>query len=120
MSENKVVYDATDLQITVEEFKSMPCVRHRLEPEYVPPTPDEVRFVRQTLLGWPQTKLGAFLGYPIDSKGCSTVRRWERPVGTSNHRTIEYCAWRRMLIAASVISDEVDLNVAERYLDLIK
>lgn len=103
MSEHKAIYDVTGLDCSIEEFKMRPCVRHRYSPEFVLPTPDEIKFVRTALLGWPQTKLGAFLGYPIDLKGCPTVRRWERPVDANNHRAIEYNAWRRILLAAGVI-----------------
>lgn len=120
MSETKVIYTAGNtVDITFEDFKGLPCVQHRLSPDFVAPTPDEIRFVRINLLGWPQTKLGAFLGYPIDKKGCATVRRWERPIGASNHRNIEYNAWRRMLIAAGVIDDDVDLLTAEKHLELL-
>ncbi|MGL5297780.1 MAG: hypothetical protein ACRC9W_04415 [Plesiomonas sp.] len=120
MSENSVMYTAgCSIDITLEDFKVRSCVLHRLLPGFVAPTPDEIRFVRIKLLGWPQTKLGAFLGYPIDKKGCATVRRWERPVDASNHRKIEYNAWRRMLLLAGVIDEEVDLITAEKHLELL-
>lgn len=119
MSENTALYDATGLQCSLDEFKKRPCVLHRYLPDFVPPTPDEIRFVRTALLGWPQTRLGAFLGYPIDMKGCPTVRRWERPVEASNHRAIEYNAWRRMLLQAGIIDGHEDVLVAARYLDFI-
>jgi hypothetical protein len=120
MSENKIIYTAGNtIDVTFEDFKERPCVQHRLSPGFVAPTPDEIRFVRINLLGWPQTKLGAFLGYPIDKKGCATVRRWERPIEASNHRKIEYNAWRRMLVAARVIDEDVDLITAEKHLELL-
>jgi len=60
MSEHKAIYDVTGLDCSIEEFKMRPCVRHRYSPEFVQPTPDEIKFVRTALLGWPQTKLGAW------------------------------------------------------------
>ena len=55
MSEHKAIYDVTGLDCSIEEFKMRPCVRHRYSPEFVLPTPDEIKFVRTALLGWPQT-----------------------------------------------------------------
>ena len=68
MSEHKAIYDVTGLDCSIEEFKMRPCVRHRYSPEFVQPTPDEIKFVRTALLGWPQTKLGAFWAIPSIQK----------------------------------------------------
>jgi hypothetical protein len=60
MTETHSSYN-TPVPITVEEFRERPCSLSNTHPDYIPPTPEEVKALRK-LLGFPQARLGEFLG----------------------------------------------------------
>ncbi len=89
--------------VTVEAFRNRPCSLPKTHCNYLPPSPEEVKSLRN-LLGFPQARLGDFLGKSYNLKGCKAVRRWETSSESKEHNPIDYCAWQLMLLAAGVIS----------------
>ncbi|CAN0493716.1 unnamed protein product, partial [Scytosiphon promiscuus] len=43
------------------------------------------------------------VGANSNSKGSTTIRKWQTPVGKPEHRDIPYAPWRLMLITAGVV-----------------
>ncbi|MBP3155182.1 hypothetical protein IZT73_06770 [Aliivibrio fischeri] len=104
--------------ITVEAFRNRPCSLPLSHPGHLPPTPEEVRALRQ-LLGYPQARLGSLLGKTYSKKGCKAVRRWETHVDSKEYVPINYCAWQLMLLAANVISITDLIDASSQYKDLL-
>lgn len=99
---------------TLEAFRNRPCVRVKDDPEFIPPTPQEIKILRN-LMGLSQRGMARFLGVKsTKDKGSPTIRKWETKEGSSEHRPMNYSAWRLMLIGAGVInSDMVMLEINE-------
>lgn len=110
----KQVQYITGTAITVEAFKNRLCVLPKENENFALPSPDEVKSARH-LLGLSQTGLAKFVGVSWSQlKGSPTVRKWETQVGKTEHRPMNYTAWRMMLIALGVVSqDDIKNEVAE-------
>ncbi|MUJ27947.1 hypothetical protein GNP73_08155 [Aliivibrio fischeri] len=102
------------LPVTVEAFRNRPCSLPITDPNYVPPTPEEVRALRQ-LLGFTQSRVGALVGRSYNKKGCKSVRRWENNIESKEYQPINYSAWQLMLLAAEVIFIDEIVEASERY-----
>lgn len=68
------------------------------DPEYRPPTPDEIRAVMQQL-GMTAEQLALLVGV----KNGRAVRRWLAPETANSHAQIDYAIWRLMLLEAGLI-----------------
>ncbi|WP_345855791.1 hypothetical protein [Shewanella algae] len=95
--------------LTVEAFKNRRCSLPACHPDYVQPTPDDVRALR-VLLGFSREELSKFANVKLSNKGSGAVRKWETPIGSSEHHHINYGVWRMMLYAAGVASVDDDLR----------
>ncbi|MGF1804335.1 hypothetical protein L4C31_03685 [Aliivibrio sifiae] len=113
MSEIKARY-ITATPVTVEAFRNRPCSLPITDQNYVPPTPEEVRALRQ-LLGFTQSRIGALVGRAYNEKGCKAVRRWENNIESKEYRPINYSAWQLMLLAAEVIFIDEIVDASEQY-----
>ncbi|GLT20437.1 hypothetical protein GCM10007938_42220 [Vibrio zhanjiangensis] len=109
MSEDKTLYGKFDHSMTLDDLIESKCVLPLSNPDYVPPTPEQIKLLR-TYLGLSQAKLGYFLGKTVTPKGCSIVRKWETANDKKEHREIDANAWRRMLYAAGLASPSDDIN----------
>ncbi len=117
MSQTRPSYCGS-VAITIEAFRNRPCTLVKTDPEYIPPTPEEVRSLRN-LLGFPQARLGHFLGKSINLKGCKAVRRWETNVENKEYNPIDYYAWQMMLLAAGVITIQSRVDTSLGYKDVL-
>lgn len=85
------------------DLAQRPCARLFSDPEYVPPTPEEVDGLIK-LMGWSQVDTAKIAGVNYDSKkGSPTVRRWRTSENNPEHRSIPYAAWRLMLLTAGIV-----------------
>ena len=98
-----------------EAFQALPCVRVQTDPAYQPPTPEQVKLLRNHLtLG--QVACAKLLGVSYNpEKGSTTIRRWEAAIESSNHRSIPYSAWRLMLAAAQLVDLDDDLVSCKKW-----
>ncbi len=110
MSEEKVLYSNIEQKVTLEQLVNSQCFLPLSDPDYVPPTPEQIKWLR-TYLGLSQAKLGYFLGKPVTPKGCSIVRKWETAIDKKEYREIDANAWRRMLYAADLASPVDDIKL---------
>jgi hypothetical protein len=117
MSENKVHYSSATA-ITVEAFRNRPCSLPLSHPGYVPPTPAEVRALRN-ILGFSQARLGLLLGKRYNKKGCKAVRRWETNVNSKEYTPMNYCAWQLMLLSAEVIFLDQFVDASSQYKNVL-
>ena len=104
--------------VTVEAFRNRPCSLPKTHPDYLLPTSEEVKSLRN-LLGFPQARLGDFLGKSYNLKGCKAARRWETTIESKEHNPIDYCAWQLMLLAAGVISIDERIESSLGYKDIL-
>ena len=74
MSENKANYQGQGLAITIAAFKNRPCGLGIENPDFVLPTPEEVKSLRK-ILGLTQIELAQISGVSWNSKDSSTVRK---------------------------------------------
>ncbi|MCF2909975.1 helix-turn-helix domain-containing protein [Pseudoalteromonas sp. DL2-H2.2] len=105
MSEVKTVYlvNPEGVPETIEGFANLPSARRFDSGEYEPPTPEQIKALRQ-LLGYSQNDLAKLVGVTWNAKkGSTAVRKWETAEGKSEHRTISYAQWRGMLVTAGVV-----------------
>ena len=113
MSETSPVYGSATA-VTVEAFRNRPCSLPKTHPNYLPPTPEEIKSLRN-LLGFPQARLGDLLGKSYNLKGCKAVRRWETHTESKEHNPIDYCAWQLMLLSAGIISIDERIEASLGY-----
>lgn len=113
MSKIKAGY-LTEPPVTVEAFRNRPCSLPITDQNHVPPTPEEVRSLRQ-ILGFTQSRVGALVGRSYNDKGCKAVRRWENNIDSKEYRPINYSAWQLMLLASEVIFLDEIIEASEQY-----
>ena len=113
MSQESPLYNALT-PVTVEAFKNRRCSLPKTDPNYLAPTPEEVKSLR-SLLGFPQARLGDLVGKTYSKKGCKAVRRWETATENKESVPIDYCAWQLMLLAAGVISIDERIEASLGY-----
>jgi hypothetical protein len=111
MSEEKATY-ATSAPKTIQAFRNRPCTLVGWDPDYRPPTPEELTSLIN-LAGWSQTQVAKITGVSYSQKGSTTVRKWRTPRGDSEHREIPYSAWRLLLEYAGVVTVEEGLRALE-------
>lgn len=103
--ENRIIYSTSE-PLTILAFQNRPCSLKRTDPNFVQPSPADVKNLRK-LLGLSQVALAKFLGVTYNpTKGSTTVRKWETQEDKKEHRPINYAAWRLLLVAANVVSYE--------------
>lgn len=117
MSENKVNY-LSETPVTIEAFRNRFCVLPLSHPNHVPPTPEEVKALRN-LLGFSQARLGLLLGKTYNKKGCKAVRRWETNINSKEYTPMNYCAWQLMLLAANIVSIDDLIDASSQYQNLL-
>lgn len=110
MSEDKAIYGSFELSMTIDDLMKSQCTLPLSDPDYVSPTPEQVKWLR-IYLGLSQAKLGYFLGKTVTPKGCSIVRKWETATDKKEYREIDANAWRRMLYAADLVSPSDDIKL---------
>lgn len=111
MTEKRASYSSSNAPIqTIEALKNRPCSLHWTDPNYVPPTPEDITAL-QNIMGWKAREMGAITGSTFTEKGCNTVRRWKLPEGHRDHQKIHWSSWRMLLMVAGVVSvdDEREL-----------
>ena len=101
MSEDIKQYNANPAA-SIAAFRNRPCSLPANDQQYIPPTPDDVKMLRQ-LMGLSQAGLAKFLGVAYNAKGSNTVRKWETKTDNKEHRQINYASWRLMLIGAGCV-----------------
>ena len=101
MSEVKASYDGQGVPLTVEAFKNRPCGLGIEHPDFIQPTPQEVKALRK-LLGFSQVDLAKLTGVTWTTKGASSVRKWETVEGKEK-RSISPSSWQLMLLKAGLI-----------------
>jgi len=83
-------------------IKGSACTLPYSDPEYVPPTPEQVDALIKSM-GWSQIDVAQLVGVSFNPvKGSTTVRKWRTAEGQSEHRAIPYAAWRLLLISANL------------------
>ncbi|MCS4309674.1 DNA-binding transcriptional regulator YiaG [Rheinheimera pacifica] len=112
MSDIKATYKITATAETVAAFRNRPSAKQFHDPEYKPPSPEEVKALRK-LLGWPQSLLAKVAGVSYGPKGSTTVRKWETAISEKEHRKIPYIVFRVMLHHAGVVNINNDPFDAE-------
>jgi DNA-binding transcriptional regulator YiaG len=108
MSEIKAIYDGQSVPLTVEAFKNRPCGLGVEHPDFVLPTPQEIKSLR-ILMGFSQVDLAKLVGVSWNSKGASSVRKWETIEGKEK-RSISPSAWQLMLLKVGLVVIE-PLNI---------
>ena len=98
--------------VALEAFRDRPCSLPKTHPDYLPPTTQEVKSLRN-LLGFPQAMLGDFWGKSYHLKDCKAARHWETTIESKEHNPIDHCALQLMLLAAGVIS--IDERIASSF-----
>lgn len=102
MSEQVKAYQVSRSPTSLSAFKAKSCTKLFIDPEYAPPTPDDIRALRD-LLGWSQNDIAKMVGVTFNpTKGSTTVRKWCSPAGSPEHREMPYAAWRLLLIYAGI------------------
>lgn len=105
MSEVKAKYNGQGLPLTIGAFKNRGCGLGIEHPDFIHPTPEEVKSLRK-LIGLSQVELAKLTGVSWNHKGSSSVRKWETVEGKEK-RNISPSAWQLMLIKAGLIVVEV-------------
>lgn len=109
MSENKASYGGQGNPLTAEAFKNRACGLGIEHPDFIQPTPEEVKSLRK-LIGFSQVDLAKLTGVSWNEKGASSVRKWETIEGKEK-RSISPAAWQLMLIKAGLIFIEpININ----------
>jgi len=105
MSEEKASYDGQGIPLTVEAFKNRRCGLGIEHQDFVLPTPQEIKSLRN-LLRFTQIDLAKLTGVKwTREKGSSAVRKWETTEG-KEMRSISPSAWQLMLLKAGLITIE--------------
>lgn len=113
MSETTQIYSSS-VAVTLEAFQNRPCSLPASHPDYIPPTPQEIKSLRH-LIGYSQADLGILGDKSVKAKGCSAVKKWESAVGTKEHRPMDYNLWRRMLYVAGITSIDDDIESLKQF-----
>ena len=101
--------------LTVEAFKNRPSSLPSTDENYVHPTSEDVKSIRN-ILGLSQVGLAKLLGVTYnEKKGSNTVRKWETSEESKEHRKISYAAWRLLLLASGVITEQDIRSEADMY-----
>lgn len=102
MSEKSPIYKS-DSTPSLEAFKNKPSARRFDDPEYIAPTPEEVKALRLAA-GWNNRNIADIAGYPYNpKKGNNTLRRWQFPTAHKEYTAIPYAVWRLLLIEVGVV-----------------
>ena len=104
MSENTVLYGGQGSPLTIEAFKNRPCGLGIEHPDFIQPTPQEIRALRK-LMGFSQVQLAKLTGVSWNTKGASSVRKWETLEGKES-KPISIARWQLMLIKAGIVTVE--------------
>jgi DNA-binding transcriptional regulator YiaG len=104
MSENKATYDGQGAPLSIEAFKNRSCGLGIEHPDFMRPTPEEVKALRLSM-GFSQMELAKLTGVSWGKKGASSVRKWETVEG-KEMRSISLSSWQLMLLKAGVITIE--------------
>jgi hypothetical protein len=109
MSEERGKYEASTEINSLEAFKNRACGKHHLEEGYEPPTPEEVKALKD-LSGFNKKTWALLLGVTYNEKrGSTTLRKWTMNKEASDYRQISNSVWRLMLIYAGVVKPEQDI-----------
>lgn len=93
-------------QRKLAKFKRQPYAQTFNSGKFLKPTPNEIREVR-VFFGLTQVDVAKVLGATWDlRRGSSTIGKWESKVGTAEHRSIPYSAWRLLLIHVGIVESE--------------
>ena len=88
------------------KFQEQPNAQTFHSGKFLKPTPQEIREVR-LFFDVTQVAMAKIVGVAWDAKqGSATVGSWEAIVGTKQHRSIPYSAWRLFLIHVGVVGFE--------------
>jgi DNA-binding transcriptional regulator YiaG len=101
MSLDKISYEGQGAPLTIEAFKNRNCGLGIEHPDFIHPTPQEVKSLRK-LIGFSQVDLAKLTGVTWTDKGASSVRKWETLEGKES-RVISPAAWQLMLIKAGLV-----------------
>ena len=86
-------------------FQREPFCRVSTDEEYDMPEGKDLRFLRK-IFELTQVDVAKILGVQWNSKGSSTVSKWEVERNKFDHRQIPYSAWRLLLITLNVVAVE--------------
>lgn len=78
------------------------------DPDYLPPTPEDIRAVMH-MLGMTAEELARLVGV----KDGRAVRRWLAPSTAKSHAQIDYAIWRLMLLEAGLVESPKSLIQAK-------
>jgi len=115
MSENNGEYLAGSVSpASLTAFKRRGCIKPYSDPDYSPPSPDEVDALIK-LMGWSQSVAAKLVGVSYNpKKGSSTIRKWRTSVDKKDYREIPYSTWRLMLLYAGVVTIDEGLEAIEK------
>ena len=92
------------------KFQKQPHAQAFHSGKFLKPTPQEIRELRK-FFKLTQVDMAIIVGAAWDAKrGSATVGSWEAKVGTAEHRSIPYSAWRLLLIHVGVVNFEEGLE----------
>ena len=87
-------------------FKKQPYAQTFSSGDFLLPTPKEIREIRK-FFSLTQVDVAKILGASWDLKrGSATVGKWESKVGTAEHRSMPYSAWRLLLLHVGIVEFE--------------
>lgn len=107
----KEVKEHLNMEAKLEKIKNN--IRNYTKSEYVPPSPDDLRFI-MAINDWSQIDVAKLVGASYSQKhGSTTVRKWCSEKGNKEYRQISYPAWR-LLLSYSVKGMSADKEDAAR------
>ncbi|GHG07189.1 helix-turn-helix domain-containing protein [Thalassotalea marina] len=104
MSETSPIYSGQGVPETFAAFKNRPCALGVEHPNFILPTPIEIKALRK-LMGFSQVDVAKLTGCKWNVKGSSAVRKWETVEG-KEHRSISPSAWQLMLLKSGLVTME--------------
>jgi DNA-binding transcriptional regulator YiaG len=105
MSEINSIYIVNGECNSLESFKKNKCALNIEDPDFEPPTPEQVKNLRE-LMGFSQVDLAKLTGVSWNAdKGSGAVRKWETKEGKEK-RSISKAAWQLMLIKSGLVTVE--------------
>lgn len=87
--------------MTIASFKKRPCGLGIEHPDFLLPTPQEIKILR-LLLGFTQIDTAKVTGVKWTVKGSSAVQKWETTQG-KEMRSISASAWQILLAKAGLV-----------------